>query len=135
MKKTRFFLLLIFSVTLFSVSGLKGQVSVGISIDSSIPPPPLPVYVQPACPVDGYLWVPGYWAYTNDGYFWVPGVWVFPPQPGYLWTPAYWGYSGGRYGFHHGYWGPHVGFYGGVNYGYGYYGSGFSGGGTGREII
>ena len=28
----------------------------------------------------------------------------------------------------HGYWGPHVGFYGGVNYGYGYGGSGYDGG-------
>ena len=27
-----------------------------------------------------------------------------------------------------GYWGPHVGFYGGVNYGFGYGGVGFGGG-------
>jgi hypothetical protein len=30
--------------------------------------------------------------------------------------------------FHAGYWGPHVGFYGGVNYGFGYGGVGFAGG-------
>ena len=36
--------------------------------------------------------------------------------------------SGGRYGFHHGYWGPHIGYYGGVNYGGGYMGIGFAGG-------
>ena len=30
--------------------------------------------------------------------------------------------------WHLGYWGPHVGFYGGVNYGYGYVGVGFVGG-------
>jgi hypothetical protein len=30
--------------------------------------------------------------------------------------------------FHEGYWGQHVGFYGGVNYGYGYGGSGYDGG-------
>ena len=30
--------------------------------------------------------------------------------------------------WHGGYWGPHVGYYGGINYGYGYYGSGFYGG-------
>jgi hypothetical protein len=105
------------------------QVSLGISISANIAPPPLPVYVQPDCPVDGYLWVPGYWAYDPDGgYYWVPGVWVAPPQPGYLWTPGYWGYEGGSYGFHHGYWGTHVGFYGGVNYGGGYLGIGFAGG-------
>ena len=32
------------------------------------------------------------------------------------------------YLFHAGYWGPHIGFYGGVNYGYGYGGVGFAGG-------
>jgi len=31
--------------------------------------------------------------------------------------------------FHRGYWGPHVGFYGGINYGFGYPGVGFYGGG------
>jgi hypothetical protein len=35
---------------------------------------------------------------------------------------------GGIYLFHAGYWGAHVGFYGGINYGYGYFGSGFAGG-------
>ena len=105
------------------------QVSVGISISANIAPPALPVYTQPVCPNDGYIWTPGYWAYDdNDGYYWVPGVWVAPPQPGVLWTPAYWGFVGGVYGFHAGYWGPHVGFYGGINYGFGYGGVGFGGG-------
>jgi hypothetical protein len=30
--------------------------------------------------------------------------------------------------FHEGWWGPHVGFYGGINYGFGYFGVGFEGG-------
>ena len=38
------------------------------------------------------------------------------------------GDSGGFYAWHPGYWGPHVGFYGGVNYGFGYGGIGFYGG-------
>ena len=106
-----------------------GQVSIGVSISANIAPPALPVYTQPPCPMDGYLWTPGYWAYDDiDGYYWVPGVWVRPPMVGYLWTPSYWGYAGGVYGWHAGYWGPHIGFYGGVNYGYGYGGSGFGGG-------
>lgn len=104
------------------------QVSVGIGLSVHIAPPPLPVYTQPECPVDGYLWTPGYWAYGVDGYYWVPGVWVAPPQPGLLWTPGYWGYEGGVYAFHNGYWAHHIGFYGGVNYGGGYIGTGFYGG-------
>jgi hypothetical protein len=101
----------------------------GIFISVRFGPPVLPVYVQPLCPGDGYIWTPGYWAYSDlSGYYWVPGTWVLAPQPGYLWTPPYWGYAGGLYGFHPGYWGLHVGFYGGVNYGFGYHGVGFDGG-------
>jgi hypothetical protein len=34
----------------------------------------------------------------------------------------------GFYAWHAGYWGPHIGFYGGINYGFGYGGVGFFGG-------
>jgi hypothetical protein len=99
-----------------------------VFVSVRIGPPALPVYVQPPCPTEGYLWTPGYWAYGPMGYYWVPGVWVAPPRVGFLWTPGYWGLVGGIYGWHGGYWGPHVGFYGGVNYGFGYGGFGFGGG-------
>jgi hypothetical protein len=104
------------------------QFSIGISIN--IGPPALPVYVQPPCPEPNYMWTPGYWAWDGIGdYYWVPGTWVLAPQPGYLWTPGYWGWgNGGVYVFHAGYWGTQVGFYGGVNYGFGYGGGGFAGG-------
>jgi hypothetical protein len=105
-----------------------GQVAVGVGISVHVAPPAIPVYVQPPCPTEGYLWTPGYWAYGDDGYYWVPGVWVAPPRVGLLWTPGYWGWGGGVYAFHAGYWGPHIGFYGGVNYGFGYGGVGFVGG-------
>jgi hypothetical protein len=92
------------------------------------PPPPLPEYDQPPCPGDDYLWTPGYWAYDPSGYYWVPGAWVEAPYQGALWTPGYWGYNNGRYAFYHGYWGPHIGYYGGINYGFGYVGFGYQGG-------
>ena len=101
----------------------------GVFVSVSIAPPVLPVYVQPVCPGPDYMWTPGYWAYGPNGYFWVPGTWVIAPAPGLLWTPGYWGFGGGVYAWHAGYWGPHVGFYGGVNYGFGYAGVGFVGGG------
>jgi len=93
-------------------------------------PPPIPVYEQPLCPGDGYIWVPGYWAWDTDvdDYYWVPGTWVMAPEVGYLWTPPWWGWDGGVYLFHEGFWGPVVGFYGGINYGFGYFGTGFVGG-------
>jgi hypothetical protein len=103
---------------------------VDTAVEVAQAPPELPEYEQPECPADGYLWQPGYWSYSlaSNNYYWVPGVWVAPPNEGYLWTPPYWGFYGGRYRFHHGYWGPTVGFYGGINYGYGYIGIGFVGG-------
>ena len=100
----------------------------GVFISVGFAPPALPVYAQPICPGDGYLWNPGYWAYGPEGYYWVPGVWVRPPMVGVLWTPGYWGWGGSAFIFHEGYWGPHVGFYGGINYGFGYGGAGFWGG-------
>lgn len=118
-------LLLLAGVLVVSSAAL-AQVSVGVSV--RIGPPALPVYEQPACPGDGYIWTPGYWAWGPDGYYWVPGTWVIAPRVGFLWTPGYWGWGGGVYVWHPGYWGPHVGFYGGINYGFGYVGVGYAGG-------
>ncbi len=92
------------------------------------PPPPLPDYQQPPPPADGYVWTPGYWAWSPSGYYWVPGAWVEPPYDAALWTPGYWGFYGGRYMFYPGHWGLHIGFYGGINYGFGYVGFGYEGG-------
>jgi hypothetical protein len=101
---------------------------IGVSVQFE--PPALPVYEQPPMPESGYMWTPGYWSYSDaaGGYYWVPGTWVLPPDVGDLWTPPYWGWVDGAYIFHEGYWGPHIGYYGGVNYGFGYGGSGYQGG-------
>jgi hypothetical protein len=101
-----------------------------IAISVGFAPPALPIYVQPVCPQEGFIWVPGYWAWDADfgDYYWVPGTWVMAPQVGLLWTPAWWGWENGAFLFHDGYWASEVGFYGGVNYGFGYFGEGFYGG-------
>jgi hypothetical protein len=99
-----------------------------VAVSVGIAPPAIPIYEQPYCPTPGYIWTPGYWDWADFGYYWVPGVWVAPPRIGFLWTPGYWGYYGGRYRFNQGYWGPNVGYYGGINYGFGYGGSGYYGG-------
>ena len=127
-------LLLLAPLMLSTPAPSNAQIAVGISVH--VGPPVLPVYVQPVCPAPGYIWTPGYWAYGEEGYYWVPGTWVMAPEPGLLWTPGYWGFAEGAYVWHGGYWGPHVGFYGGVNYGYGYTGVGFWGGEwRGREFV
>jgi WXXGXW repeat (2 copies) len=105
-----------------------GEAISGPVIEAGEAPPPLPVYEQPPMPAPGYHWTPGYWAWNNTDYYWVPGVWVEPPRVGVLWTPPYWGFVGGVFLFHAGYWAPHLGFYGGINYGFGYAGAGYAGG-------
>ncbi|HKD63633.1 MAG TPA: hypothetical protein VKB40_06320 [Candidatus Acidoferrales bacterium] len=107
---------------------MAGAASAQVVISVGFAPPELPVYEQPICPGDGYIWTPGYWAWDGDDYYWVPGTWVLAPEVGYFWTPPYWGWGGSAFIFHAGYWGPVVGFYGGINYGFGYFGHGFSGG-------
>lgn len=72
---------------------------VAFGVSVNVMPPALPAYAQPPL-----------------------------PGPGYIWTPGYWGWANGAYHFHGGYRGPTVGFYGGVNYGFGYAGAGFFGG-------
>lgn len=104
----------------------RAQIVAGISVD--IAPPALPVYAEPPLPEDGYVFIPGYWAWAPSGYYWVPGTWVLPPAPGLLWTPGYWAFIDGVYAWYAGYWGPTVGFYGGVDYGFGYFGTGYDGG-------
>jgi hypothetical protein len=111
-----------------SAAPFAAQAQIGIGISVTVAPPELPVYEQPPLPGPGYIFVPGYWAYGDAGYYWVPATWVLPPQPGLLWTPGYWGWNAGRYIFNAGYWGPTVGFYGGINYGFGYTGLGYEGG-------
>jgi hypothetical protein len=107
------------------------QFSVGVGFTIGTPPPPLPVYSQPPAPYPNWQWQPGYWGWGAAGYYWVPGTWVAPPTAGLYWTPGYWGYTNGYYGWNAGYWGASVGFYGGINYGFGYPGVGFYGGAWG----
>jgi hypothetical protein len=114
------------------------QVSVGVGVGFGGPgwgvgiaaysPPALPVYSMPPAPYPNWQWIPGYWGCGAYGYYWVPGYWTAPPAVGLYWTPGYWGYGNGGYAWNAGYWGPTVGFYGGINYGYGYFGAGFVGG-------
>jgi hypothetical protein len=118
---------LLFALVLLAISAASSA-QVGIVVSIRIAPPELPVYEQPICPEDGYIWTPGYWAYGDEDYYWVPGTWVMAPEVGYLWTPGYWGGDGDDYIFHEGYWGTEVGFYGGISYGYGYFGHGYEGG-------
>jgi hypothetical protein len=74
---------------LLFVAMLALPVSFGqVSISVNFAPPELPVYDQPPCPDEGYIWIPGYWGWDGDDYYWVPGTWVLAPEVGLLWPRA-----------------------------------------------
>lgn len=130
MRFRRSIISILFAAVMLMLAAGSASAQIGIGISVGFGPPALPVYEQPLCPGDGYLWTPGYWGWDTDAsdYYWVPGTWVLAPEVGFLWTPPWWGWEGGFYHWHEGYWGPHIGFYGGINYGFGYFGNGFYGG-------
>ncbi len=119
-------LLVPLGLTLLAPRVAQAQITVSIRVG----PPPLPFYVQPTLAGEGYLWLPGYWAWNAEDfdYFWVPGTWALAPQPGLLWTPGWWGFESNAYRWHAGYWAERVGYYGGIDYGHGYSGYGYQGG-------
>ena len=121
------------ALALLAPLGARSQVSLSIHLG----PPALPVYVQPVNPGQGYLWTPGYWRWSAEDadYYWVPGTWVLPPTVGLLWTPGYWAYVDNGYQWRIGYWADRVGFYGGLNYGHGYFGTGYQGGRWDRGVF
>jgi hypothetical protein len=124
----RFIRAIVCVAALLSLTALPCASRAQVYVSITTAPPPLPVYVQPVIPGPDYMWVPGYWAWGSVGYYWVPGTWVLAPGVGMLWTPGYWAWNDGIYAWRVGYWGPRVGFYGGINYGYGYTGVGYQGG-------
>ena len=53
---------------------IKSSANVILSI--TIAPPPLPVYEQPLCPGDGYIWTPGHWENRATRQVWVAGRFI-----------------------------------------------------------
>ena len=92
-------------------------VSIGIGA-----PPSLPVYVKPVAPPRAISGPPLLGLRrTIPATTGCPAPGCSHPTQRALWTPGYWGWGEGGYLWHTGYWGRHVGFYGGVNYGFGYF--------------
>ena len=69
---------------LATVSALKAQVSIGITI--APPPPARVVLVQPARPDPEFVWVEGYWYPVGRHYKWHEGYWTRPPYEGARWV-------------------------------------------------
>ncbi len=71
--KTKFSIVALAALLFAGLPLASSFAQIGISV--AIAPPEIPMYEQPYCPTEGYIWTPGYWGYADD-YYWVPGVWV-----------------------------------------------------------
>ena len=70
-----------------------------------LPTPPANIEAGPNSPepMDGAVWAPGCWMWSEARYVWRPGFWV-PPQPNWVWVPAQYVWTPGGYLFCEGYW-------------------------------
>ena len=62
-------------VLMLSATSLVGfspavQAQLSVDIRVSVAPPPLPYYEQPPIPAEGYLWMPGFWAWDEAAARW-----------------------------------------------------------------
>lgn len=74
------------------------QVSINIVLA-----PPAPVYEVVPVMAPGYVWAPGYWAWSNDRHIWIRGR-TMVQRTGYRWQPDSWEQRNGTYYRHAGRW-------------------------------
>jgi WXXGXW repeat (2 copies) len=68
------------------------------------PPAPRPEVIGVA-PVPGYVWIGGYWGWSNGRHQWQEGHWE-APRPGYHWSAHRWEQEGNGWREHPGHWEP-----------------------------
>jgi hypothetical protein len=61
------------------------------------------VYVRPAAPYAGAVWIEGDWVWSGGGYVHQPGHWV-RPRAGRVWVAGNWYHGPRGYAWHRGHW-------------------------------
>jgi hypothetical protein len=80
------------------------QVSVNIQVPGLVmAPPPPPRYEAPPPPRNGFVWVPGRWAWDGRAYAWRRGGWQ-PARAGYAYAPGRWVEDRGGWRWNEGDW-------------------------------
>ncbi len=74
------------------------------TVYTSVRPPPPRDDVVPPQPGEDYVWLPGYWRWTDQGYEWSQGHWEEPPGRDYAWQRSGWVRQGTGYRFVPGHW-------------------------------
>lgn len=91
MKHTNMLRSLVLSLALAAGTSAFAQISFQIVVA-----PPAPMYEVAPMIQPGYVWAPGYWAWSNDRHIWVRGRTIVQRE-GYLWAPDRWVQQGGAY--------------------------------------
>jgi hypothetical protein len=65
--------------------------------------PPVPMLVVAPPPRPGYVWVPGYWGWSNGRHVWLNGSWL-RERPGYAYWQPRWVERDGRWWLERGQW-------------------------------
>jgi hypothetical protein len=92
--------ILSFGVSTLTVAAQTASVNIHVGVR---PPAARMERIPPAR--RGYLWAPGYWAWSGQGHIWMGGHWE-QERPGYRFVEARWALVGGEWAFYPGYWDP-----------------------------
>lgn len=65
--------------------------------------PAEPVYVQPAAPGAGYVWIDGEWGWSGGRYVYTRGYWS-RPRAGYHYERGHWNHTARGYRWNRGGW-------------------------------
>lgn len=65
--------------------------------------PAEPVYVRPASPYAGAIWIDGDWVWRGGRYVYTQGHWA-RPRPGHVWVRGGWYHGPRGYAWHRGHW-------------------------------
>ena len=91
MKLNRVVQSLLLSITLATSAAALAQVQFSIHIG-----PPEPIYENHPTLAPGYVWAPGYWAWSHDRHVWIRGR-AMLGRAGYNWEPDHWQQRGDSY--------------------------------------
>lgn len=85
-----------------SAFALPGIGHAGVNVDIDIAPPAPREEVVPA-PRPGFIWAPGYWAWSGHEHTWTAGRWE-RERSGQHWVPERWEQHGNKWHFEKGHW-------------------------------
>ncbi len=79
------------------------NISVGVTITSGLPPPPVVRHEPVPAPRAAQIWIQGYWGWNGNAHIWIPGRWE-ASRPGYVYVQPEWREGPNGWELHRGGW-------------------------------